>query len=192
GLPRHQPTLRHAHRLRGFALQLFRGCWQCRRRGLLECLSCPGGSHCRAKCRYLRHADNVGRRIQRIERILAGYSPQSVPQKYSLVFHANQNTARDYRGRVCAPGPNPNPGCATLGAMSFASDSFEAHPWLRNGHAMTIAAAFWPRRFSLPKAEARLFRVAEDSQLLAACHWQEGKGKNTPVIAIVHGLEGSC
>jgi len=57
---------------------------------------------------------------------------------------------------------------------------------------MTIASAFWPRRFLLPKAEARLFRVAEDSQLLAACHWQEGKGKNTPVIAIVHGLEGSC
>jgi uncharacterized protein len=76
--------------------------------------------------------------------------------------------------------------------MSFASDSFEAHPWLKNGHAMTIAAAFWPRRFSLLKAEARLFRVAEDSQLLAACHWQEGKRKDVPVIAIVHGLEGSC
>jgi predicted alpha/beta-fold hydrolase len=57
---------------------------------------------------------------------------------------------------------------------------------------MTIAAAYWPRRFALPKAEARLFRVAEDSQLLAACHWQEGKRKDVPVIAIVHGLEGSC
>jgi predicted alpha/beta-fold hydrolase len=76
--------------------------------------------------------------------------------------------------------------------MSFASDSFEAHPWLRNGHAMTVAAAFWPRRFALPKAQQRLFRVAEDSQLLAACHWQEGKRRDVPVIAIVHGLEGSC
>jgi uncharacterized protein len=69
---------------------------------------------------------------------------------------------------------------------------FEPHAWLRNGHAMTIAAVYWPRRFALPKTEARLFRVAEDSQLLAACHWQEGKRKDVPVIAIVHGLEGSC
>jgi len=69
---------------------------------------------------------------------------------------------------------------------------FEAHRWLKNGHAMTIAAVYWPRRFDLPKAETRLFRVAEDSQLLAACHWQEGKRKDVPVIAIVHGLEGSC
>lgn len=57
---------------------------------------------------------------------------------------------------------------------------------------MTIAAAYWPRRFALLKAEQRLFRVAEDSQLLGACHWQAGKRKDVPVIAIVHGLEGSC
>lgn len=69
---------------------------------------------------------------------------------------------------------------------------FEPHGWLRNGHAMTIAAAYWPRRFALPKPEARQFRVAPDSQLLAACHWQAGKRKDLPVIAIIHGLEGSC
>ena len=69
---------------------------------------------------------------------------------------------------------------------------FEAHRWLKNRHAMTIAAVYWPRRFVLPKAETRLFRVADDSQLLAACHWHEGKRKDVPVIAIVHGLEGSC
>jgi hypothetical protein len=57
---------------------------------------------------------------------------------------------------------------------------------------MTIAAAYWPRRFALPRAEERLFRVAEDTQLLAACHWQDGKRTDAPVIAIVHGLEGSC
>ena len=72
------------------------------------------------------------------------------------------------------------------------SRDFEPHSLLKNGHAMTIAAVYWPRRFALPKAERRLFRVAEDSQLLAACHWQEGKGREVPVIAIVHGLEGSC
>src|SRR5260221_3131956 len=69
---------------------------------------------------------------------------------------------------------------------------FEPHGLVRNGHAMTIAAVYWPRRFALPQAEARLFRVAEDSQLLAACHWQEGERKDVPVIPIVHGLEGSC
>jgi predicted alpha/beta-fold hydrolase len=68
---------------------------------------------------------------------------------------------------------------------------FQPHPLLKNGHAMTIAAVYWPRRFTLPKAEERLFRVAEDSQLLGHCHWQEGKARDVPVIAIVHGLEGS-
>ena len=69
---------------------------------------------------------------------------------------------------------------------------FAPHAALRNKHAMTIAAAYWPRRFALPRPEERLFRVSEDSQLLAACHWQDGKRTGTPVIAIVHGLEGSC
>ena len=54
---------------------------------------------------------------------------------------------------------------------------FQPLPLIRNGHAMTIAAAYWPRRFALSGPEPRLFRVAEDSQLLAACHWQEGRRK---------------
>jgi predicted alpha/beta-fold hydrolase len=57
---------------------------------------------------------------------------------------------------------------------------------------MTIAAAFMPRRFALPDAEARLFRVDPYSQLLGQCNWQAGKLRDTPVIAIVHGLEGSA
>jgi len=81
--------------------------------------------------------------------------------------------------------------CVTLRAMSFASVPFEAHSWLKNGHAMTIAAVYWPRRFTLPAAEERLFRVAEDSQLLGHCHWQKEKPRDVPVLAIVHGLEGS-
>ena len=70
--------------------------------------------------------------------------------------------------------------------------TFEAHRLLRNRHAMTIAAAFWPRRFDLPQAEVRLFRVAEDSQIQGACHWQPSKDMNRSVVVIVHGLEGSC
>jgi uncharacterized protein len=69
---------------------------------------------------------------------------------------------------------------------------FEPHPLVRNGHAMTVAAVYWPRWFVLPRPEARLFRVAEDTQLLAACHWQDGKRKDEALMAIVHGLEGSC
>ena len=28
--------------------------------------------------------------------------------------------------------------------------------------------------------------------MLAACHWQQGRQKDVPLLAIVHGLEGSC
>jgi uncharacterized protein len=69
---------------------------------------------------------------------------------------------------------------------------FVPHRWLQNGHAMTIAAAYVPRSFRLPKPEQRLFQVDPFSKLLALCHWQEGKRRDVPVIAIVHGLEGSA
>jgi predicted alpha/beta-fold hydrolase len=68
---------------------------------------------------------------------------------------------------------------------------FEPHPLLKNGHAMTIASAFVPRKFALPHAEARLFEVEPGSRLLGHCHWQPGKPKAAPVVVIVHGLEGS-
>jgi predicted alpha/beta-fold hydrolase len=69
--------------------------------------------------------------------------------------------------------------------------SFEPHPLLKNGHVMTVVSAFVPRRFDIPPAEARLFRVDAESQLLGQCHWQPGKPKHVPVIVVVHGLEGS-
>jgi predicted alpha/beta-fold hydrolase len=69
--------------------------------------------------------------------------------------------------------------------------AFEAHLLLRGAHAMTIAAAYWPRRFLLPPAENRLFRVDADSQMLGHCHWQPGRRRDAPVMVIVHGLEGS-
>lgn len=69
--------------------------------------------------------------------------------------------------------------------------NFEPHPLLKNGHLMTIAAAWWVRQFALPKPEDRLFQVDADSKILGHCHWQEGTRRDAPVIAIVHGLEGS-
>ncbi len=68
---------------------------------------------------------------------------------------------------------------------------FKPHPLLRYGHAQTLAAAFVPRRFDIPRTEARLFQVDAESQLLGHCHWQPGKRKDAPVLVIVHGLEGS-
>jgi uncharacterized protein len=49
---------------------------------------------------------------------------------------------------------------------------FEPHWWLRNGHAQTIAGAFLPRTFALPRGEERLFRVDGETQLKGWCHWQ--------------------
>src|SRR6266568_5929901 len=75
--------------------------------------------------------------------------------------------------------------------METSAFLFEPYPLLKNGHAMTIAAALVPRRFELPPAEARRFQVDKDSWLLGHCHWQPGKPKEAPMLVLVHGLEGS-
>src|SRR5437868_11532208 len=68
---------------------------------------------------------------------------------------------------------------------------FRPHPLLKNGHVMTVVAAFVRRHFVLPRAEERCFEVDADSKLLGHCHWQEGKDRDIPVLVLVHGLEGS-
>jgi predicted alpha/beta-fold hydrolase len=75
--------------------------------------------------------------------------------------------------------------------MAEEIQEFVPHALLKNGHAMTIASAFVQRRFHLPPAEDRLFQVDAESRILGRCHWQPGKRRDAPVIAIVHGLEGS-
>jgi predicted alpha/beta-fold hydrolase len=75
--------------------------------------------------------------------------------------------------------------------MAEKMEKFVPHTLLKNGHAMTIASAFVHRRFHLPPAEDRLFQVDPESRILGRCHWQPGKRRDAPVIAIVHGLEGS-
>ncbi|HMD39522.1 MAG TPA: alpha/beta fold hydrolase [Candidatus Acidoferrum sp.] len=75
--------------------------------------------------------------------------------------------------------------------MVWEPGKFEPHALLKNGHAMTIAAAFARRRFDLPPAEDRLFQVDAESRILGRCHWQPGKRCGAPVVVIVHGLEGS-
>jgi predicted alpha/beta-fold hydrolase len=68
---------------------------------------------------------------------------------------------------------------------------FEPHPWLRNAHLMTIAGAFWRRKFPrLPAGEARLFEVDPGTQMRGDCHWQKNP-RESATIVLVHGLEGS-
>lgn len=77
-------------------------------------------------------------------------------------------------------------------AARFAQTPFEPHPLLTNGHAQTLAAYAWPRRFRLraSRDEKRLFQVSSDTQVLAFCRWQPNPVEH-PTIVIWHGIEGS-
>jgi uncharacterized protein len=71
-------------------------------------------------------------------------------------------------------------------------DGFEPHRWLRNPHAMTIAAALWRRRFRrLPRSATREFEVEPGSRVSGECHWQP-EPREHPTVVLLHGLEGSC
>lgn len=57
---------------------------------------------------------------------------------------------------------------------------------------MTIAAAFWRRRFpGLPAPVWRTFEVEAGSRVRAACHWQQHPSEHSTLV-LLHGLEGSC
>jgi uncharacterized protein len=56
---------------------------------------------------------------------------------------------------------------------------------------MTIAAAFWPRKFPrLPQATPRFFEVEAGTQICGACHWQAQPSVHGTLV-LLHGLEGS-
>ncbi len=68
---------------------------------------------------------------------------------------------------------------------------FEPQRLLRNPHLMTLAAAFWPRKYSyLPPTRARLFETEPGTRVRADCHWQSEPSRH-PVLVLLHGLEGS-
>ena len=77
-------------------------------------------------------------------------------------------------------------------ARVFAHHAFTPHPFFKGGHAQTLAAFAWPRRFRFRSRadEPRLFQVAPDTQVLAHCRWQ-AKPREHPTIVIWHGIEGS-
>jgi uncharacterized protein len=56
---------------------------------------------------------------------------------------------------------------------------------------MTIAAAFWPRKFpKLPASSPRFFAVERGTLVRADCHWQDDPRMH-PTLVVLHGLEGS-
>lgn len=63
---------------------------------------------------------------------------------------------------------------------------------LRNAHAMTIAANYWPRPVpQLSKSMPRLFDTEPGTQVRGECHWQLNPREH-PTLVLLHGLEGSC
>ena len=77
-------------------------------------------------------------------------------------------------------------------AGAFAEKQFKPHRLFQGGHAQTIAAYAWPRRFRFASEsdEARLFEVAPGVRVLAHCRWQTERDRH-PTIVIWHGIEGS-
>src|ERR1700752_2671520 len=64
----------------------------------------------------------------------------------------------------------------TMDAMK----EFVPSRWLRNPHAMTIAATFWRRKYSrLPASTSRLFEVEPGTQVRSECHMQENPRDHT-------------
>jgi predicted alpha/beta-fold hydrolase len=68
---------------------------------------------------------------------------------------------------------------------------FQPRRGIGNGHVMTVLAWARTRRFpGLPEPDAQLFRVTDDTQVLAHCYWQP-KPATRPTLLALHGLEGS-
>jgi predicted alpha/beta-fold hydrolase len=80
----------------------------------------------------------------------------------------------------------------TRARQLFANKSFKPHSLFTGGHAQTIAAYAWPRRFRFAseRDEERLFEVAAGVKVLAHCRWQ-ADAKASPTIVAWHGIEGS-
>jgi predicted alpha/beta-fold hydrolase len=77
-------------------------------------------------------------------------------------------------------------------AAVFEAKPFVPHQLFRSGHAQTIAAYAWPRRFRFQadSDEERLFAVAPNVKVLAHCRWQTDRHA-CPTIVVWHGIEGS-
>jgi uncharacterized protein len=78
---------------------------------------------------------------------------------------------------------------------------FHPRRFLNNGHLMTLAGNFLPRKWALPEPEATLIKVqgpingyAEygPTKILCECHWQPADVRSQRLtVILLHGLEGS-
>lgn len=76
---------------------------------------------------------------------------------------------------------------------AFAAKPFRPLFPFRGGHAQTLAAYAWPRRYRFnrpPADEERLFEITPGVKVMAHCRWQTDRQKH-PTILIWHGMEGS-
>lgn len=80
----------------------------------------------------------------------------------------------------------------TLATSREIEASYRPIPWLAGGHRMTIAAAYWPRRFTLAgrRSIEREVRVANDVNVWVEIDEPEGVARGT--LVLVHGLTGSA
>ena len=79
-------------------------------------------------------------------------------------------------------------------ADKFSAKPFRVHSVFSSGHAQTLGAYAWPRRYRFQRFsnldESRLFEVEPGVQVLAHCRWQPKPTEN-PTIILWHGIEGS-
>lgn len=78
-------------------------------------------------------------------------------------------------------------------AAAFAAKPFRPHSAFKGGHAQTLAAYAWPRRYRLqrsPRDEERLFEIEPDVKVMAHCRWHINRQQHSTVV-IWHGMEGS-
>jgi len=71
---------------------------------------------------------------------------------------------------------------------------YDPPPWLRGGHAQTLAGNYWRRLPFRLSSESSPVEVdpSDGSRLLCHCHWQpEPVRAGRLTIVLVHGLEGS-
>src|SRR4030095_2835842 len=79
-------------------------------------------------------------------------------------------------------------------ADTFSAKPFKVHSVFSSGHAQTLGAYAWPRRYRFQRFshldEGRLFEVEPGVQGVAHCRGQP-KPSEKPTIILWHGIEGS-
>lgn len=79
-------------------------------------------------------------------------------------------------------------------STTFTQKPFRAHPVFNGGHAQTLGAYAWPRRYRFQRFskldDSRLFEVEPGVNVLAHCRWQP-RPAESPTVILWHGIEGS-